>query len=250
MKYLLGPALLGVYFTGHAQTQLATFPVDSTTQASTFRQATPATTAAPGSSFRTTLGLKIGGALTTKAGDVSTAPTTKLLPGGVLGVYQLLPLSQRRGPQYVQFYFQPEVLFSLQGFRLVNAPTQYEAKARSYYVCVPLLLTASWKGLLLQVGLQGGYMLGVRERYEFVDWATGVAGVNYNKSARYYQRKELAYVVGVGYRLPQGLGLEARYVAGLTNLYDLTSNSIYSSYTNQHNAGVQVQLSYPLVKKK
>jgi hypothetical protein len=72
-------------------------------------------------------------------------------------------------------------------------------------------------------------MLGFYERYAF---SIPTPGINYNRSTRYYQRKELAYVVGVGYRLPQGLGLEVRYVAGLTNLYDKNSNSIYSTYTN------------------
>ena len=247
MKYILGFVLLATGFASHAQTQLSTLPAESAAYppAATSVQSARAANAPA----KTRLGLKIGGALTTKIGDVGSAPATKLLPGGVIGLYQLLPLSQRSGAQHVRFYFQPEVLFSLQGFRLTNGPTQYEARARSYYVCVPLLLTASWKGLLLQAGVQGGYMLGVYERYQFVDFMTGAAGVNYNKSPRYYQRKELAYVVGLGYRLPQGLGIEARYVAGLTNLYDLNSRSIYSTYTNQHNAGMQLQLSYPLVKK-
>jgi hypothetical protein len=165
----------------------------------------------------------------------------------VLGVYQLVPLSQRRSRQRVQFYFQPELLLSLQGFRLVNEPTQYELRAHSYYLCLPLLLTASWKGLLVQAGVQGGYMLGVYERYT---WGVPTPGVNYNRSPLNYERKELAYAVGVGYRLPQGLGLEMRYVAGLTELYDKNSRNYFLTDANQHNAGLQVQLSYPLLKKK
>ncbi|RZK92846.1 MAG: PorT family protein [Hymenobacter sp.] len=180
-------------------------------------------------------------------GDLPAAPATELLAGGVVGVYQLVPLSQRRSRQRVQFYFQPELLLSLQGHRLENPATQYQARIRSYYATLPLLLTASWQGVLVQAGVQGGYLLGVSERYEF---GVPTPGVGYSHDTSIYQRKELAYVVGVGYGLPQGLGLEVRYVAGLTDLYDKNGQGIYSTYTDQHNAGVQLQLSYPLLQKK
>jgi hypothetical protein len=185
--------------------------------------------------------------MTTKTGEVLTYPPPTWLPGGVLGVYQLVPLSQRRSRRRVQFYFQPELLLNSQGYRLENPYTQYQARIRSYYASLPLLLTATWKGVLVQGGVQGGYLLGVSERF---DYSLPTPGVGYSHDTSIYQRTEIAYVVGVGYRLPQGLGLEVRYVAGLTDLYDKDGRTFYSTYVNQHNAGVQVQLSYPLLKKK
>jgi hypothetical protein len=248
MNYYVGTALCLVSWAGHAQTQLPAFPpAASPAQATPLGQNPSSPATYPDLLVtRTRLGVKVGGAMTTKVGDLRTAPATKLLAGGVVGVYQLVPLSQRRGRQRVQFYFQPELLFSMQGFRLENVPTRYEARIRSYYACLPLLVTASWKGLLVQAGVQGGYMLGVSERYDF---SLPTPGVGYSYDTSVYQRKEIAYVVGAGYRLPQGLGLEVRYVAGLTDLYDKNGRSLYALYTDQHNAGVQVQLSYPLLKK-
>lgn len=249
MKYYIGTALCLVGWSGHAQTQLPafsspTYPVQATPLGQDpSRPATYPDLLVT----HTRLGVKVGGALTTKMGDLRAAPATKQLLGGVVGVYQLVPLSQRRSRQRVQFYFQPELLLSLQGHRLENLPTQYQARIRSYYATLPLLLTAIWKGVLVQAGVQGGYLLGVSERYEF---GVPTPGIGYSHDVSIYQRKELAYVVGVGYRLPQGLGLEVRYVAGLTDLYNENGRSLYSTYTNQHNAGVQVQLSYPLLKKK
>lgn len=247
MKYFLGTALCLVGWSSQAQTQLPTFPAAlAPTPALSPDPIRPE--ASPGLVVtRTRLGVKVGGALTTKSGDVLTYPKTTRLLGGVVGVYQLIPLSQRRGRQRVQFYFQPELLLSLQGHRLENPATQYQARIRSYYATLPLLLTATWKGVLVQAGVQGGYLLGVSERYEY---SLPTPGVGYSHDASIYQRKELAYVVGVGYRLPQGLGLEVRYVAGLTDLYDKNGRGIYSTYTDQHNAGVQLQLSYPLLQKK
>jgi hypothetical protein len=104
---------------------------------------------------RTRLGIKVGGVLTTKIGEVLTYPKPTRLLGGVVGVYQLIPLSQRRGRQRVQFYFQPELLLSLQGYRLENPFTQYQARIRLYYATLPLLLTASWKDVMVQAGVQG-----------------------------------------------------------------------------------------------
>jgi hypothetical protein len=74
-----------------------------------------------------------------------------------------------------------------------------------------------------------GYMLGVSERYDF---SLPTPGVGYSHDTSIYQRKEFAYVLGVGYRLPQGLSLEVRYVAGLTDLYDKNGRSFYSTYTD------------------
>jgi hypothetical protein len=55
----------------------------------------------------------------------------------------------------VQFYFQPELLLSLQGYRLENPFTQYQARIRFYYATLPLLLTASWKDVMVQAGVSG-----------------------------------------------------------------------------------------------
>lgn len=247
MKYCLGAALCLLGWSSQAQAQIPGFPAATPTQSAPLDSAPTRPDAYPDLLVtRTRLGIKAGGTLTTKIGEVLTYPKPTRLLGGTVGIYQLVPLSQRRSRQRVQFYFQPELLLSTQGYRLENPFTQYQARIRSYYACLPLLLTATWKGVLVQAGLQAGYLVGVSERF---DYNLPTPGVGYSHDTSIYQRKELAYVVGVGYRLPQGLGLEVRYVAGLTDLYDKNGKTFYSLYTDQHNAGVQVQLSYPLLKK-
>jgi hypothetical protein len=157
MKYYLGTAFLLVGWSGHAQTQLPAFPAATSPAPSTTLSPDPTRPDASPDLVvtRTRLGIKVGGVLTTKIGEVLTYPKPTRLLGGVVGVYQLIPLSQRRGRQRVQFYFQPELLLSLQGYRLENPFTQYQARIRLYYATLPLLLTASWKDVMVQAGVQG-----------------------------------------------------------------------------------------------
>lgn len=162
-------------------------------------------------------------------------PHTGLLPGAVIVVYRILPLS-RKAPLYLQ----PELLYSWQGHRLSNPSTHYQATLRQYYACLPVLLTAVYHRFFLQLGPQVGYLVGVNERFEHLPLPGSGATVGYNYRTDQYRRWEVAYVVGAGYRGQSGLGIEVRHIGGLTDLYVTSSG--------QHNAGWQLQASYPLIK--
>ena len=184
----------------------------------------------------TALGVKLGGSLSTKSGErVPLAPRTGLLPGAVMGVYRILPLS-RKPPLYLQ----PELLYSWQGHRLSNPSTQYKATLRQYYACLAVLLTAVYHRFFLHLGPQVGYLVGVNERFEHLPLPGSGATVGYNYRTDQYRRWEVAYVAGAGYRGQSGLGIEVRHIGGLTDLYVTSSG--------QHNAGWQLQASYPLIK--
>ncbi len=194
------------------------------------------------------VGLKVGGALTAKGGgNVQSVPETTFLPGGVAGVYGSIPLRWVGPRSPISFTLQPELLASMQGSRYNRPGDGYFVSLRLYYICLPVLLTANFHGFFLEGGVQGGYLMAVRERYEFV-W-NSVPSVNTNNRTTGYQRQELAFVGGAGYRSKMGLGLELRYVQGITNLYNDTSTLYYATPTGQHNIGYHVQLSYPLFGK-
>ncbi len=166
-------------------------------------------------------------------------------------MYRTIPFSWSRPtthPTAVTFYFQHELLLSMQGYRLRNAPTQYDAKLRMYYACLPLLITAFYHNAFLTAGLQGGYMLRVRERFDHAPSPISGATVGYSATMEGYQRAEAAYVAGIGYRAPAGLGVEVRYVRGLTSLYTKGTTQLYGSAKGQQNESVQLQVSYPLIK--
>lgn len=199
------------------------------------------------------IGLKVGGALTAKAGEnVHSIPPTTFLPGGVVGVYGVMPLQWTGARSPIAFNLQAELLASMQGSRYNKPRDTYNVTFRHYYLCLPVLVTAHYHRVFLAGGLQASYLMAVRERYES-EW-NNAPMVNTSKRTNDYQRPELAFVGGIGYRSKAGLSIEARYVQGITNLYRNNDGRVpYYNYwatpTGQHNVGYQVQVSYPLFNK-
>ena len=182
---------------------------------------------------RVVVGVKAGVAFTTEVGQVAPSPKVGVLAGFVGGFYQAMPIS--RSPY---FAFQPELLFSMQGYRLSNSDTQYQATLRSYYAAIPLLLTYTRHGFFGEAGPQVSYLAGVRERitHRAITGPGTITNVNTNPNG--YPRWDIAYVVGGGYRIKKGLGMEIRYAGGLSSIYH---------YAGQRHAGLQVLVSYPLL---
>lgn len=119
-----------------------------------------------------------------------------------------------------KFSFQPEVLFSGQGYSLGNDTVEMN------YLNVPLMgkyyLT---KGLSLEAGPQVGFLLNakaenvdVKDAFKTVDF-----GVN----------------VGLGYKLENGLNFGARYNFGLSNVNDIPGLS-----AKNRNSVLQVSVGY------
>jgi hypothetical protein len=163
-----------------------------------------------------------------------------------------MPLQWTGSRSPITFNLQAELLASMQGSRYNKPRDSYNVTFRLYYLCLPVLVTAHYHRVFLAGGLQASYLMAVRERFEF-EWTTGPM-VNTNNRTSDYQRPELAFVGGVGYRSKAGLSIEARYVQGITNLYrDEEARNPYYLYaatpTGQHNVGYQVQVSYPLFSK-
>lgn len=188
-------------------------------------------------------GVKAGATLTTMAGSgTSGAPTISPLAGGVGGVFATVPLGASS-----HWSLQPELLYSQQGYRLTNDPTEYKATFRSNYLKLPLLLSFTHHGFFAAVGPQVGYLLSARNTYQFLDYSpAGVPlgrGENVNTDLRDYQRWEFSAVAAVGYRAPCGLGLELRYSDALFNQ---SRNTLSRNYQDARSVGGQVQVSYLL----
>jgi hypothetical protein len=190
-------------------------------------------------------GLKAGASLSTLAGPgTHNYPVSPLL-GGVGGVFAMVPLGAAQ-----HLFFQPELLYSQQGYRLRNAATEYEAKFRTDYLKLPLLLGITHGGFFAAVGPQVGYLVNDRRTFRFHDYspATGVSPditERVNTGLNSYQRWEFSAVAAVGYRWQCGAGIELRYsdtfVSQSRN--GLTSNY---GYPDAHNLSGQVQASYVL----
>lgn len=191
-------------------------------------------------------GLRAGATLSTIAGPGTHGdPAVSPLLGGVGGVFATVAL----GPAQAWF-FQPELLYNQQGFRLTHPATDYTATFRSDYVKLPLLLGGTFHGFFVAVGPQVGYLVRGRNTYRFHDYSplTGTSPditERVNTDLRYYQHWELAAVAAVGYRWRCGAGIELRYTdTFVSQSHDgLSSNN---GYPDAHSLSGQVQASYLL----
>lgn len=121
-----------------------------------------------------------------------------------LGLFMEIPLSER-------FSFQPEVLYSSQGFS-INDQADYKLD----YVQVPLMAKVYIvKGLYAEAGPQFGFKV-----KEEVDYESGsVDGeIEFDPDDSVIKNFDTNLALGAGYKFDNGLSLSARYNLGLTSM--------------------------------
>lgn len=125
-----------------------------------------------------------------------------------LGLFLEIPISER-------FSFQPEVLYSGQGFAGSVATSEVEHQVD--YIQVPLMAKIYLvKGLYAEAGPQFGFKV-----KEEIDYKPGTEGgeLEVNSDDSYIKDYDTNIVFGAGYKFENGLSLSARYNMGLTNIY-------------------------------
>ncbi|MCP2028796.1 hypothetical protein L1276_003967 [Flavobacterium sp. HSC-32F16] len=130
-----------------------------------------------------------------------------------LGVVSEIPLSEK-------FSFQPEVIYSRQGYTFNNDIVALN------YLNIPLMAKYYvTKGLSVEAGPQIGFLLSaknekidVKDAFKTVDF-----GVNF----------------GVGYKLENGLNFGARYNLGLSDINDIDNSS-----SKNKNGVFQISVGY------
>ncbi|MGI4733718.1 MAG: porin family protein [Janthinobacterium lividum] len=166
--------------------------------------------------------------------------TTSSLLGGQVGVFYQLPLSKHLA-------LVPEIQYSLERFTLTktNDMLDYDAyyRTRLSYLNVPVLLRATLGPLYVEAGAQAGVLIGGRETGQS---RFGLAASTLPEGMREvtgrYQRFDVGPSVGVGAKLPMGLGLNVRAYQGVVSL---TQNSEATS-GRLYRQNVQASLTYQL----
>lgn len=121
-----------------------------------------------------------------------------------LGLFMEIPISER-------FSFQPEVLYSGQGFNL-NDKAEYKLD----YIQVPLMAKVYIvKGLYAEAGPQFGFKV-----KEEVDYESGVIGgtVDVDPDDSVIKSFDTNLALGAGYKFDNGFSLSARYNLGLSSI--------------------------------
>jgi hypothetical protein len=203
------------------------------------------------------LGVRVGGsmAIFTKGARVSDEnPATRRRAGYQIGLYYQVPLT-------AHLALVPEVQFSRERFHVnyVSLPplgTQYyEGPPRSEYaqslsyLNLPILLRASLGSFYLEAGPQFGLLVGGRAKDDHIEYDFPYNYLSIRAAATdQYRRFDAGPCVGVGVKLPAGLGLGLRAYWGLTKL---TSDADYSAYSAtysgfQRRQSLQASLTYQL----
>jgi hypothetical protein len=122
-------------------------------------------------------------------------------------------------PLFTSFYLQPEMMYSGQGFEetIFGQPTQFETG----YLNVPVLFKYQHEtGLFAETGPQVGFLLSAKNN---------VAGISYDVKSS-YETTDFSWALGIGYQFTGiGLGIDARYNLGLTNIAKESQNGTYKN---------------------
>jgi len=130
------------------------------------------------------------------------------------------------------FSIQPEVLFSTQGAKVDNG-----IKAEKYktsYVSVPVMLKLKTTGGFY---IEAGPQFSFRTSEDIPDQTID----------HFAKNLDLALGGGIGYQSNMGLGIGARYIAGLSKVGDFSGNNIDPDFKN---SVIQISLFWaiPVVK--
>ena len=125
------------------------------------------------------------------------------------------------------FAIQPEVLFSTQGAKINDDGNKSDYKLT--YINVPVMLKyRSTSGFYLEAGPQIGFKVN-----EKVD----------GTSQDFAKSTDLSIAGGIGYHSSIGLGIGARYTAGLSKLGDFDANTTQPDWKN---GVIQLSLFYTI----
>ncbi|OBX26964.1 outer membrane protein with beta-barrel domain [Gelidibacter algens] len=158
-------------------------------------------------------GVKGGVNLSTVAGD--DIGDQDLLTSFHLGLFMEIPISER-------FSFQPEVLYSGQGFTAVTRDesnffnTDGNVDYKLSYIQVPLMAKFYLvKGLYAEAGPQFGFK--VKEEIDFNSDSDG-GDIEIDSDDSQIKDFDTSLALGAGYKFDNGFSLSARYTYGLTTI--------------------------------
>ncbi|WP_221391257.1 porin family protein [Dyadobacter sp. NIV53] len=115
------------------------------------------------------------------------------------------------------FSIQPEVLFSTQGGKINDSGTKSNFKTS--YVAVPVMIRLKTNGgFYIEAGPQASFRTGEDVPDQTID--------------HFAKNLDLSIGAGIGYQSSIGLGIGARYMAGLSKVGDFEGNDIDPDFKN------------------
>jgi hypothetical protein len=133
---------------------------------------------------------------------------------------------------------QPEVMYSLEGAKSDVPLTSDKNFTNLGYINVPVLIQYMFdNGFRIEAGPQLGLLMSAKSKI----------GSNKYDIKNQFKTTAFSIPVGVGYLTRSGLGFDARYSFGISDLSEGTSN--YKLHGNNFQFGIFYQFSDPKIKK-
>jgi len=177
-------------------------------------------------------GVKAGINIANGAGDVEDADS-KI--GLHIGGFAEFMFSEK-------FAFQPELLYSMQGYKYEESETVLgetftaEEKIKLDYINIPLIFKYyATEGLAIEAGPQIGFLASANSEFEVSGFGEDESGEEDIKD--FYKSLDYGLNVGLSYTLDMGVMFGARYYYGLANIAD-------SDDFDEKNSVIQISVGY------
>lgn len=145
-----------------------------------------------------------------------------------LGAVLEIPVSEK-------FAVQPEVVYSGQGFDLVQRDNEQDTEFQLNYINVPVLAKLYLvQGLYVEAGPQIGFLVDSK-----IDGPNGSIDIDEDN----FNDIDFAGAVGVGYKFDGGLFLNARYTQGFSDVYD-NGNNVDTDFLDAKNGVFSASLGF------
>jgi hypothetical protein len=143
-------------------------------------------------------GGKAGLNLATITGD--DVEDLKMKPGLYVGLQVQVPITE-------SFYFQPELVYSMQGAKYDDG--EDDGKLKMDYLNIPLLAKyQTGSGFFVETGPQIGFLLSAKEKFDDEDIDI----------KEYFKKTDFSWAIGLGYKMANGFGINGRYNFGLSKI--------------------------------
>ena len=141
-------------------------------------------------------------------------------------------------------FFQPEIIYSLRGYRFPATSANSSGVVAQNYISVPLLLgysaTTKWKFL---IGPEPGYLVWANSRFD---------GDNHNVTNNINYRFNVDATGGINYVITKGFEIETRFCFGVTPQYKAQTTDNLGNPTGYLKTGfhrvLEVGVKYELSK--
>ncbi|MBA2563312.1 MAG: PorT family protein [Chitinophagaceae bacterium] len=121
-----------------------------------------------------------------------------------------------------KFAIQPELIYSEQGRKFTLLNNEYTT--RLGYINIPVLAQYMFNnGFRLQAGPQLGFLVSAKEKYNRI--------IVDQKDK--YNSTDISFAAGIGYLGPSGLGIDGRWVFGLSNINENSNGTKASNNVAQ-----------------